>query len=128
MGLVVPVDNLTEMCNSALLLLHLLAMHCHFSQEIKNYYSNCYISSVEASKVNPVDDVVIPPCTLSQDMKYLFNNKEYSDVTFVIEEQPIYAWKGVQQYVYESSSSSLVVVVVVENNKQTTQGDGGSGQ
>eukprot|EP01132_Coremiostelium_polycephalum_P006081 gene6081-7577_t len=37
----------------------------------------------------------IPECTLSKDMLYLLNNPNYKDITFIVEEKPIYAWKGI---------------------------------
>ncbi|EFA79079.1 hypothetical protein PPL_07904 [Heterostelium album PN500] len=39
-------------------------------------------------------DPTIPKCTLNSDMKYLLNNINYKDITFIVENKPIYAWKG----------------------------------
>jgi len=49
------------------------------------------------SKFTP-PQIVIPapvgPNTLSSDMRYLVNNAQYHDVTFVVEGKPVYAWRG----------------------------------
>ncbi|EGC30514.1 hypothetical protein DICPUDRAFT_58236 [Dictyostelium purpureum] len=37
----------------------------------------------------------IPPCSLGRDMLFLVNNPEYKDVTFIVEDKPVYAWKGI---------------------------------
>jgi ankyrin repeat protein len=50
------------------------------------------------SKFTPTQRVVpapLPPNTLSNDMRYLVNNPQYYDVTFLVEGKPIYAWRGI---------------------------------
>ncbi|KYR00800.1 hypothetical protein DLAC_02853 [Tieghemostelium lacteum] len=40
-------------------------------------------------------DNQIPNCTLSKDLYYLINNTSYKDVTFIVEDKEIHAWKGI---------------------------------
>src|SRR5690606_6949045 len=36
----------------------------------------------------------IPPSTFISDMRALLNNPQFCDVTFIVENKPVYGWKG----------------------------------